>query len=126
MIGNIEDNPRVSINRLTKIENDCRVCINQNHDARKLQYTYEPVRKESFNVCKDILHAGEGIMRGVTKASLRQKTTNNIPTHVVTKGAFLTRLVCNKYYCLPERSDQLDVKEQEKQKQRAKEIERQT
>lgn len=26
------------------------------------------VRKVSFNVCKDILHAGEGIMRGVTKA----------------------------------------------------------
>lgn len=31
-------------------------------------------------------------MRGVTKASLRQKTTNNIPTYVVTKGAFLTQL----------------------------------
>lgn len=30
-------------------------------------------------------------MRGVTKASLRQKTTNNIPTYVETKSAFLTQ-----------------------------------
>lgn len=50
-------------------------------------------------------------MRGVTKASLRQKTTNNIPTHVVTKGAFLTKLVRNNILLsTKERSDQPAVK----------------
>lgn len=50
-------------------------------------------------------------MRGVTKASLRQKTTNNIPTHVVTKGAFLTKLVRNNITVYQNECDYPDVME---------------
>lgn len=72
-------------------EGDRAICMQWPKPQCKRTSICISVREESFNNCKDILHAGEGIMRGVTKASLRQKTTNNIPTYVVMKGAFLTQ-----------------------------------